>query len=631
MSSLLEQLDPLPIYAYTAIQDGHIRIMEVLPGRGNDPLICLIYEVSLDEHPRYEALSYVWGDPLALVSCVYIVESATAGLDLERFFRAGGGHAHSQKKPCFLQITATLHCALIRLRLPEQSRRLWADAICINQKDLREQGSQVAMMTRIFGQATRVVAHLGYEADGSEILPSILQNIREHDTYIRKQGRSSLDHFWDEIKMPLESLEVWGPIRSFLDRPWFRRGWIIQEVLLAQDIQIYCGNWELEWLLFEGPARMAASSARDSGDAYGWRFHAAEGSHKLAHELINSRVSEKANRLNLIDLLDAFRPFSVTKRQDKIYSLLGICADKDDPAFTVDYLEPPEHTFIRYSKRFVEKGFGVKVLYSAANSPQEFAGPSWVANWDDDEYPQTRLASLSQWSDYSASGTSPPMMTVLPDSSNLQIRGFIVDKLDQVSSFSPGMDRRQCRRDIYTAWKELGSLLKAENPYHGRSLGEVIWRTMICDKMAESIIENMPEERRSFLAWDHTKMSNEAKSWNSVYGDPKRVATYFPASERIKRMHEEGFMQTAVQYAGTSLNMMHWKRFAASLDGYLALVPVSSLPGDILCIVMGAAVPFVLRPLDGGYKLIGECYVHGLMYGEVLKMTELEVETLTLV
>ncbi len=348
-------------------------------------------------------------------------------------------------------------------------------------------------------------------------------------------------------------------------------------------------------------------------------------------ELINSRRSERANRHNLLELLDAFRFFPVTKRQDKIYSLLGICADRDDPAFTVDYLEPPVDTFTRYSKRLVEKGYGAKLLSCAANSRQRFDGPSWVANWDDKEFPQTRLTSPAEGSFYSASGDSPPVMNILPDSSNLQISGIIVDKLEHLSSVSPSDNHRKCRNDICAAWKELKSLLKAENPYQGQCLDEVIWKTMICDKMGELLYEHASELARSLLAWDHKKMSKETESWNEVYGDPERVKSYFPASEKIKRMHEEQFMQTAVQYAGTALNMMHWKSFATSMDGYLASVPVSSLPGDVVCVVMGAKVPFVLRPRNGGYQLIGECYVHGLMCGEALKMSGLEVETLTLV
>lgn len=342
-------------------------------------------------------------------------------------------------------------------------------------------------------------------------------------------------------------------------------------------------------------------------------------------------MSERAHRIKLLELLDAFRPCSVTNGQDKVYSLLGICADKDDAAYTVDYFEPPEDTFTRYSTRFIEQGHGIQVLYSAANSLRKLSGPSWVANWDDEDFPQSRLVTPTKSSDYSASGTSSPTMTVLPGSSHLQISGIIADKLDQVSSFSPSADHTKCRHDISTACKELASLLKVTNPYQGRCPDEVIWRTMICDRQGESFIETMSDDLRSVLAWDHKKMSNEVKAWCAVYGDPERVKRYYPASEEIKRAHQEGFMQTAVQYAGMSLNMMHWKRFAASKEGYLALVPVSALPRDVICVVMGAAVPFVLRKMQDGYQLIGECYVHGLMNGEVLEMTALEVETLILV
>lgn len=46
----------------------------------------------------------------------------------------------------------------------EGSRLLWADAVCINQADDAERGSQVGMMGRIYGQAARTLVWLG---DGS--------------------------------------------------------------------------------------------------------------------------------------------------------------------------------------------------------------------------------------------------------------------------------------------------------------------------------------------------------------------------------------------------------------------------------------------------------------------------------
>jgi hypothetical protein len=44
--------------------------------------------------------------------------------------------------------------------------------------------------------------------------------------------------------------------------------------------------------------------------------------------------------------------------------------------------------------------------------------------------------------------------------------------------------------------------------------------------------------------------------------------------------------------------------------------------GDVVCVLSGGDVPFILRQVGnkGEYKLIGECYVAGIMHGEALDM-----------
>lgn len=56
-----------------------------------------------------------------------------------------------------------------------------------------------------------------------------------------------------------------------------------------------------------------------------------------------------------------------------------------------------------------------------------------------------------------------------------------------------------------------------------------------------------------------------------------------------------------------------WDMFETE-TGLLGLGPTNSLPGDVVCIFGGGNVPFILRPWEEkGYKLIGECYLHGCM------------------
>ncbi|PVH80545.1 hypothetical protein DL98DRAFT_515399 [Cadophora sp. DSE1049] len=54
--------------------------------------------------------------------------------------------------------------------------------------------------------------------------------------------------------------------------------------------------------------------------------------------------------------------------------------------------------------------------------------------------------------------------------------------------------------------------------------------------------------------------------------------------------------------------------------GYIALGPVITQPGDIVCLFHGGNVPYVLRPTAGYYQLVGECYVHGIMNGEAMQV-----------
>jgi hypothetical protein len=59
------------------------------------------------------------------------------------------------------------------------------------------------------------------------------------------------------------------------------------------------------------------------------------------------------------------------------------------------------------------------------------------------------------------------------------------------------------------------------------------------------------------------------------------------------------------------------KMLFSTTDGYIGLGPKNSRGGDVVVIILGAGVPFILRPTNQGvYRLVGECYVHGIMDGE---------------
>ncbi|KAF2683254.1 heterokaryon incompatibility, partial [Lentithecium fluviatile CBS 122367] len=85
--------------------------------------------------PYYEALSYVWGTP----NCTRSMQCSKRAVPL----------------------TPNFEEALLHLRLPDRPRNVWADAVCINQKDLKERGRQVRLMGEVYRKALQVLVWLG--------------------------------------------------------------------------------------------------------------------------------------------------------------------------------------------------------------------------------------------------------------------------------------------------------------------------------------------------------------------------------------------------------------------------------------------------------------------------------------
>ena len=178
-----------------------IRILRLHPGSEDDAIECEIKQVRLSQaEGHYEAISYVWGD-----------EGTTADIICDgKVFRA----------------TANLHAALRRFRSAAQTRMLWIDAICINQKDTFERNTQVAQMGEIYRIARRVLCWLGEDDQG--IAGRCFALIHRAREFRRDQWReeSTLNNLiYDLGAHGLSKAEEWDKLGRLLDLPWFKRMW----------------------------------------------------------------------------------------------------------------------------------------------------------------------------------------------------------------------------------------------------------------------------------------------------------------------------------------------------------------------------------------------------------------------
>ncbi|KAJ4990044.1 het domain protein [Stagonosporopsis vannaccii] len=155
----------------------------------------------------YEAISYVWGEPLFT----------------ETLWTPEG----------FLSITKNLAEVLHQIRHKDKSRNLWADAVCINQKDLKEKGYQVKNMGQIYSKAEGVLIWLGVD--------SKLKAENTFSFFIVCHSEFATAFYPPLIDKSLFNKEM----ELFLKLPWFDRIWVVQEAILASHAIFLWGSAQL--------------------------------------------------------------------------------------------------------------------------------------------------------------------------------------------------------------------------------------------------------------------------------------------------------------------------------------------------------------------------------------------------
>ena len=141
-------------YHYRPLVDGEIRLVQLLPGQDIEEVRCIMTHVLLAADPSYETISYSWGDPTATIT-IWCDDAP-------------------------LEVTESLHSALLRLRYSSRPRTLWADAVCIDQLNVEERNSQLQHMRDIFHKSQRVLIWLGEGDDESDRAMSLVPQLAKY-------------------------------------------------------------------------------------------------------------------------------------------------------------------------------------------------------------------------------------------------------------------------------------------------------------------------------------------------------------------------------------------------------------------------------------------------------------------
>ncbi|KAI9646929.1 hypothetical protein NHQ30_004929 [Ciborinia camelliae] len=537
-----------------------IRCLILQPLSAGTTIQCSVEIISLLSHPEYEALSYVWGDASIQRTIVF------------------------NEIP--FPVTQNLSIALHHLRLPDRPRRLWVDALCINQGDVQERNEQVGLMGEIYSLANPVLIWLGESSEDSDEAFALMSEI----------ATASESDVTEEMSQIMFSFYI-----QLVEREWFTRLWTIQELVLAnQDPLVGCGfTWTTWSMLLKAWQKVAmieftnmgmimkndeAESKNENGDSVADSSNVRTSAIKI--DLLNNLRAAVTNKEgeDLRDLLLNTVSSKATEPKDRIYALLGMMRLEDRKHLTVDYDRPLGTVYAEAISHIFQKGNGPFLLsgmeLSGPTPPKQYSSfPSWV--------PRLGSPSLLHPTRFhppgigvSGAGSDAINGHISRDLKTLYIRGLPIDTIIEKFTFGPNQEcLRQLPRAETLVRKALH--LATQHTHHRPHLHILkthhpLWRTLITNKTYSGAARTVAPD-----------------SYGEMYAHLREQ--YNPTINSSVHLGENNVHDPAREYRLSLLNHLPNSTFFITATGFHGLGPRSVEIGDRLAIWFGAPAPFILR------------------------------------
>ena len=291
--------------------------------------------------------------------------------------------------------------------------KLWVDALCINQADIDECSRQVTRMRDIYSKARSISVWLGENSrDDEDAIPFILAmyNAIHRDLNDPRSGAEALAGILRDLP-ELIPPSRWLAIPAFFARSYWRRVWIIQELVMGQSTEFLLGEHEIDLHAL----RSWASFAQDHFESFTVQIATLGGQVQdtraaisliLRLESLNRQVTifdENDGRNDsetvLINFLakPSFRSIAktlmlslkayATKDADKLYGLLGLIHPSLRQGVKPDYSLRVEEIYTNFSRSFIQATGYLDLIHFGSREGRTL--PSWVLDWR--KIPETSL------------------------------------------------------------------------------------------------------------------------------------------------------------------------------------------------------------------------------------------------
>lgn len=619
------------MFQYEArLAPGEIRLLSLQPS--TDPSSTLSFTLlttCLDSPCPYIALSYAWGTPSERISI----------------------HVDSHS---FLA-TPSLYSALSHITPELSSLPIWVDAVCINQTDEVEKTAQITRMSEVYHNSVKVIVYLG---PSDPITDFAVEQLARVGKLVYNAGAMCLNeadmsrwpHFSHLVDQPAEREKRLG-LRAFLEdlmeteagdeqrppgipsdavlnllqRPWFSRAWVIQELVMAPEADGGCVfavgtkriSWEHLWgghlFLSVWLAREAASIGdADTDEEAQWRYerylrrtgNSDAGHSSRAARTIGIRKKYLQGDLNrclkalLMNLYtgDSADPLGCREPEDKIRALRSLA---EHGVFLDDIMIPGaswQEIYVALARHFYRKGDLGFLSLCRQRSPSL---PSWATDWSLHHRPPWlgyKTGDAAQLFD-AGKGTVPRVHEERSNHKVLCLEGWLIDTIKEVGvEWTAGLDEDFSWRSAGVRIHDIYRFVSQSSKYPPEQHDEARWRIIVADKESNSMAQQV-------RATEHSKDCQKRLQYATMTCPPGQgsFGTWF------------------APYRNTLLSLYGSRPFL-STSGYVGLCPGTVRAEDAIFIPSGSHCPYVIRrndTLDETWVLLGEAYVHGIMDGEL--------------
>ncbi|OPB36197.1 hypothetical protein A0O28_0109730 [Trichoderma guizhouense] len=672
--------EPVEKDGYTPlVRPLEIRVLILHPGKNGSPIECTLEHRRLgSSKAQFDALSYVWGSPTV----------------------TGEITCNNRRR----NVGKNLYDALERLRLPDEERVLWIDALCINQADNQEKTQQVRLMGEIYSKAQRVLIWLGnneaiqggvgklasWQPDEKHVDWRPLKPVFTNVLFYQAQAFLIWLGFNSAVNMGVANLEEpqsprqfdWSALVPVVQSPWFNRVWCIQELVLASNPLIVTRDSMISWDQFAG----AVLALRTQFDTYRMKTQRQNNqsieNFYFLHDMRQKHKNKRSQRHNLLELLFLTRGFQATDPRDKLFALVGLAGDvlSSDWEVTPNYDLSLAEVCYRFALWHLTRKRQFEIFSFGRSqglplSPELEPLPSWVpdltrpdfatplpkleylsVNYIDLRYDVLKEFALRKkyfgeavkiyhadlkypwWALGRQSDFRPARIAFSQGTAVIHVVGT---KIGALKAMGTPFDQKIANQEfmgedsgfasnilhtwawLNQTWAVAGlNVLGDKYARLPKDKIDAVWRTMICcmtangknaqftiySRAAQALYENflVNAERLGLKHGDRSLTQGSEVNKNAQVAPHDVVPLTEDLLNKLLLMHT-----SAVKWCPG-------RRFAVTDAGDFAAVPKAAQKGDIVCIFNGGRVPYVLRPcVNGNYTLVGECYVDGMMRGEV--------------